>query len=395
MQKELFSFHIECVEKKALSTVVDTASATQNGDRFLQSNFWASFKSQHGWTQLLFSVQGTYNHSTKKSSTPEPVSAEFSFTCSVLVRRFARFFSIAYIPMGPDIPLFLATSTPSNSENACLTDYLQLLAQFSKQIRPFLPKQTLCVRADPPIDFLTIETRDNFIKTTLRRQKKLHKPPTDIQPPDTTILDLSKSEEELLATMKAKWRYNIRLSEKKGVEISSEGIDGIDTFYALYEETSKRDAIAIHSKNYYKSLFELGEQHGKNFKVSVYIAKHEGDALAAIITLFTKTEAVYLYGASSNAKRNLMATYLLQWKAIQDAKHYGSKLYDFYGMPPTDDENHPMHGLYRFKTGFGGTNIHRPGSIDVMLSPIYLAYIFAEKLRGFYYKRIKKRLVGR
>lgn len=294
--------------------------------------------------------------------------------------------------MGPDIPLFL--DAPTKTENSSLADYLHLLVQFSHFIRPFLPKQTLCVRIDPPIDFLTTETRDNFIQKNLRRQHKLHKPLTNIQPPDTTILNLSKNDDDLLAAMKQKWRYNIRLAEKKGVEVYSAGIDGIDTFYALYEETSKRDAIAIHHKQYYKSLFELSS-HYKGFKVSVYIAKHEEEPLAAIITLFTASEAVYLYGASSNKKRNLMATYLLQWKAIQDAKQYGSKQYDFYGMPPTDDENHPMHGLYRFKTGFGGTNIHRPGSIDIMLSPVYVPYILAEKLREFYYKRIKKCLAGR
>ena len=127
----------------------------------------------------------------------------------------------------------------------------------------------------------------------------------------------------------------------------------------------------------------------------LYIAEHENDALAAVIVLFAKNEAVYLYGASSNVKRNLMPAYLLQWTAVLQAKRAGCLTYDFYGMPPTDDEKHPMHGLYRFKTGFGGKIIHRPGSIDVPLSPLYVPFALAERLRMFYHKRLKKLFVRR
>ena len=129
--------------------------------------------------------------------------------------------------------------------------------------------------------------------------------------------------------------------------------------------------------------------------VSLYIAKHENDTLAAIITLFTPYQATYVYGASCNIKRNLMPAYLLQWTAIKDAKNFGSKTYDFYGMPPRDDETHPMYGLYRFKTGFSGQNTHRIGSIDIATSPLYKPYKTAEKLRSFYFKKIKKAIVGR
>ena len=210
-------------------------------------------------------------------------------------------------------------------------------------------------------------------------------------------MDLTKSEDELLANMKSKWRYNIRLAEKKGVEIVKGTSKDIDVFYDLYLETSKRDGIAIHSKKYYQDLLELSESRNSkgNPLVTLYIAKHENDNLAAIITLFTPYQATYVYGASSNLKRNLMPAYLLQWNAIKDAKKFGSKSYDFYGMPPTDDENHPMHGLYRFKTGFSGQNKHRLGSIDVAISPLYSAYKMAEKLRSFWFKKIKKALKGR
>ena len=90
-----------------------------------------------------------------------------------------------------------------------------------------------------------------------------------------------------------------------------------------------------------------------------------------------------------------MPAYLVQWTAIKDAKAFGSKIYDFYGMPPTDDENHPMHGLYLFKTGFGGAHVHRPGSFDIPLSSLYSFYTLAENARAFWNKKILKKIRGR
>ncbi|HZK19204.1 MAG TPA: peptidoglycan bridge formation glycyltransferase FemA/FemB family protein, partial [Treponemataceae bacterium] len=177
----------------------------------------------------------------------------------------------------------------------------------------------------------------------------------------------------------------------------------IDYFYDLFKETAERDRIATHSKSYYKSLLELSENktandiNKKDVQVRLYVAHaplengDAGEALAAIIVLFAKGgQAVYLYGASSNKKRNLMPAYLLQWTAIQDAKQFDCISYDFYGIPPTNNKDHPMHGLWRFKTGFGGKNIHRLGSIDLPLSRWYYIYIKLEKIRTWYYKVFKK-----
>ena len=342
-------------------------------EHYLQTDFWADFKSMHGWKKMLFRV--TYGSEC--------------FYLSILVRRFAKIFHLAYVPMGP--------------WNSCMEDdekLLEIINLISKELKKHLPKNTICIRFDPPIEFNSPEERDLFVKKNLCGNKKfkpMKKNAVDIQPPDTTILDLTKTEEELLLGMKNKWRYNIHLAEKKGVEVIRSTSQNIDTFYSLYLETSKRDGIAIHSKQYYKDLLELSENSTLNTTplVRLYIARHENDNLAAIITLFTPYQATYVYGASSNVKRNLMPAYLLQWTAIKDAKDFGSKTYDFYGMPPTDDENHPMHGLYRFKTGFGGQNKHRIGSVDVAVSSIYPLYKTAEKIRSFWYKKIKKVMAGR
>ena len=366
---------------------------------FLQTRFWASFKAMHGWTPYFF----------EGIAVTKDDNSRINFNITVLVRKLKSFISIAYIPLGVELP-----KCAENTQNAeCAEtpktsishiqynsdEYLFLLQDTARELKKLLPPTVFCIRFDPPIEFYTNEERTEYLrmykKTDTGEKVLLKKSPTDVQPPDTVLLPLDKTEEELLSAMKPKWRYNIRLAEKKGVTVKAAGAESIDSFYKVFMETAARDRIAVHSKDYYKSLLELPAD-GSHVKTTLYIAEHEGETLAGIITLFTDTEAVYLYGASSDNKRNLMPAYLLQWTAIQDAKKFGSKVYDFYGIPPTDDEHHPMHGLYRFKTGFGGTVVHRAGSIDMPTKrTLYGIYIFLEKLRAFYFKKVRKLLKHR
>ena len=391
-----------------MSTDTQSVHGTQ---RFLQTAFWASFKEAHGWKAFFFKADPSGNlrvsgvpDSDEENGKGGPTQNEDCLT--VLVRTFSlkiKKYSLAYIPMAPEM-----------KEGEEHEAYLERLCGIANKIRPFLPADTMFVRYDCPIDFEDIEGRDTFVRKTgqIARQKKLplRIAPVAVQPPDTTILDLKKSEDEILASMKSKWRYNIRLAAKKGVEVScyhgdeADFPEKFDEFYRLFELTSERDGVNFHGKEYYQDLIGRSRmahsegcgETGTSPLVSLYLAKHEGDYLAGIITLFCPREAVYLYGASGNIKRNLMAAYLLQWTAIRDAKAYACPEYDFYGMPPTDDEGHPMHGLYLFKTGFGGRLVHRPGSFDVPLRPFsYRLYIAAERARAFFFRKIVKRLKGR
>lgn len=344
--------------------------------RFQQKDFWCDFKCAHGWSKV--SVGGV----------------------NVLCRTFKKAFSISYIPLAPE------KLAGENDE-----EYIKRVGELTSQIKPLLPKNNLCVRYDLPLDFATCEERDSFVKNVPSLAKKtkvnIKKNSVDIQPPDSTYLDLSKTEEELLAGMKNKWRYNVRYAEKHGVAVravtasSSDFEKDLNSFYELYKTTASRDGIGLHPLSYYKDLMERGakaetaESLEQKTKITLYIASHEGEDLAAIITLFNESEAIYLYGCSGNNKRNLMPAYLVQWTAIRDAKSYGSKIYDFYGMPPTNDENHPMHGLYLFKTGFGGAEVHRPGSFDMPTSPLYSLYTLAENARAFWHKKVMKKIRGR
>lgn len=429
--------------------------------RFLQTDFWAAFKANHGWKALSFFIDAegqllpdavcdyknrqdkNSSRLTNGSSHAQIVSSisfvpatngrsgenetekeekdstlvfvdktmqvendsssiqKTVFRLSVLVRSFSvkvRKFSIAYIPMAPE---------RGAGEDA--SAYRLRLQSLADALKPYLPRNTICVRFDPPVDFATCEERDTFAVALASASGKssgaLFRAPVAVQPPDTVLLPLAPGEEELLASMKSKWRYNIRLAEKKGVSVrayhaSDSGFpEAFEHFYELFETTSKRDGVSFHAKSYYRDLLERGcPDAGEPDKpvITLYLAQHEQDYLAGIITLCCAREAVYLYGASGNVKRNYMPAYLLQWTAIRDAKQAGVPVYDFYGMPPTDDPGHPMHGLYLFKTGFGGNIVHRPGSFDVPLRRHgYRAYIAAEQVRAWWHRKVLKKIKGR
>ena len=373
-------------------------SPSGNDGSFLQTPFWGLFKSRHGWNLIRARASFGAGELSQK---------QFDF--SILVRSFAKgFFSLAYIPLFPNAELLQAAGvfgTEANS-NEGGKNFSLLLSELAQALKALLPQNTICVRFDPQVEFATPQERDGFNKNVaLASNGAAKKNAVDIQPPDTTQVDLTKPEEEILAAMKSKWRYNIKLAQKKGVVVQKAARDSaslraaLDVFYDLYKVTSERDGIAMHAKSYYQDLLEFSaerERAGEDVpQVNLYIAKHEDDNLGAIMTLFSKTEAVYLYGCSSNVKRNLMPNFLLQWTAMQDAKAYGSRYYDMYGMPPTDDPSHPMHGLYLFKSGFGGKSVHRVGSYDVQLSAIYKFCVLAENMRAFWHKKVLKKIRGR
>ena len=438
------------------------SSAHENDGTFLQTPFWCEFKARHGWTYRRFEIEYTLpplnadegcekSKKILKQVQDDNVRAELA----VLNRSFAKgFFSIAYIPLFPKLPYECTPeevldkafsddneavveceqserientsekvsirpsdySTTSVISQEIITpetqaiEFAHFLSELAIALKPELPKNTIAIRFDPDVSFTNPEDRDLFNYgmqlITYADRLKIRKNSVDIQPPDSTLVDLTGTEEEILEKMHSKWRYNIRLSERKGVVIHRYlGNDinlseKIDKFYELTKITNARDGNASHSKAYYADLIKSSAEEvaaGKDVPViSLYIAEHEGEEIASIMTLFSHDEAIYLYGASSNNKRNLMPNHLLQWTAMKDAKAYGSKYYDMYGMPPEGkDENHPMHGLYMFKANFGGKNIHRTGSWDIPLKAIYHPYSAAEKLRAFWHKKVIKKLKGR
>lgn len=412
------------------------SSSHENDGTFLQTPFWCEFKARHGWTYRRFEIEYTLpplnaeEGCEKSKETLKQVQGDIiRKEVSVLNRSFAKgFFSIAYIPLFPKLPYectpedLLDKAFDDEGDTAALAgqeiitpetqtiEFAHFLKELAAALKPELPTNTIAIRFDPDVAFSSPEDRDLFnygMKTVAYADRlKLRKNSVDIQPPDSTLVDLTGTEDEILEKMHSKWRYNIRLSERKGVAIHRYlGNDinlseKIDKFYELTKITNARDGNASHAKAYYLDLIKSSAEEiskGRDVPViSLYIAEHEGEEIASIMTLFSHDEAIYLYGASSNNKRNLMPNHLLQWTAMKDAKAYGSKYYDMYGMPPEGkDENHPMHGLYMFKANFGGKNIHRTGSWDIPLKFVYRPYSAAEKLRAFWHKKVIKKLKGR
>ena len=298
---------------------------------FLQSSFWGRFKSHFGWTPWAFMAEWE--------------SGAYSETKPLLVlrRKIAFGIFLAYVPWGPELP----ANTPR----------IEATEELAVRLRDMLPKNTVFIRFDLPWEETAVQMPPSFVRSAV-----------DIQPPDTVIIDLTRPMTMIMENMKPKWRYNARLAIKKGVKVYQAGTEKLDVFHGLLSETARRDGILIHGFEYYKTLFEAsctasGSFPNKN-ELRLYLAEHEGEIIAGIVTLFRCKDAVYLYGASSNNKRNLMAPYALQIKAMEDAKAYGCTEYDLFGIPPNNDPSHPMAGLYLFKTGFGGKIIHRAGCWD-------------------------------
>jgi len=206
------------------------------------------------------------------------------------------------------------------------------------------------------------------------------------QPKDTLLLDLSQTQDELFAHMHSKTRYNIRLAEKKGVEIRRE--PSAEVFYVLNTQTTSRDNFRSHEKAYYEKMLaqDMCEQ---------FTAYYEGVPIASNICVYGSQSYVYLHGASSNEHRNVMAPYLLQWVQIQHAKQLGLATYDFWGISPSTPARpqtsfHHLSwnvddvwtGVTRFKAGFGGFQACYADAFEVMLSGVwYRLYKFVSALR--------------
>ncbi|MFC1618278.1 lipid II:glycine glycyltransferase FemX [Patescibacteria group bacterium] len=195
----------------------------------------------------------------------------------------------------------------------------------------------------------------------------------EIQPRDTVMVDLAKTEEEILKNMKSKWRYNVRLSKRKGVKIrQSTDEKDLDKFYDIARVTAERDKFHIHEEKYYRALLK---NLGPPGYVKLFVAEYEGKVLAVNIVSFYKDTATYMHGASSNEHRNLMAPHLLQWEAMRAAKNTGLIKYDLYGVAPADEPDHHWAGISRFKLGFGGERVRYVGAFDLVYSKFWYSMV--------------------
>lgn len=270
-------------------------------------------------------------------------------TCLTVKQKLPFGKSWLWIPYGPLIK--------KGFEEMALPQIFEDLARISEE------EEVIFCRVEPPGGFPEeVGFRETNVSYT---------------PRSTLLLDLTLSEEKLLAQMKPKGRYNIKIAKKHGIVISQsdESEKDLNAFYKILQETGGRDQFGIHTKSYYSSLL-------KSLPATLFLARHgsrNGEVLAGIIVVFFRDTATYYYGASSNGSRNLMAPYLLQWEAILEAKRRGIKTYDFLGI--ADNPRHSWAGITKFKRQFGGLEKSYPQAFEIIYRPFWFTfYQLAKKL---------------
>ena len=238
------------------------------------------------------------------------------------------------------------------------------------------------VRVEPGTEVV----RDEILRFARNDKLKTVKAPHDMQPKETFVVDIGKSEEELLAGMKPKVRYNVRLAEKKGVRVfrtTDEKYRKI--FVDRVTRTADRKGIMPHPRSYYETMLAtlLGDT------ATLFVAEHEGDILGINLVIFFGDTAIYLHGGSADVKREYMAPFLLQWHAIREARRLGCVRYDFGGVRMGQESRNSgsdsWAGITRFKVGFSPTTAPTvfPGCYDIVLSPTrYFLYRFFSAVRS-------------
>ncbi len=271
--------------------------------------------------------------------------------------------SYLYCPRGPALNWNKEQGTRSQ---------LKLLLDKIKEIAK--QEKAIFLRIDPPV---SIQSTDY----SLQQIKKMGfmKGQKEIQPKCTLVLSIKGPEEEILAQMKSKTRYNIRLASKKKVKVKkSTDPKDVEIFWQLAHQTSERDAFFYHPKEHYQKMIEI---LGPKNLAKLFIAYYKDKPLACNIVTFFKNTAFYSHGASSSEHRNLMAAYIAQWEAICDAKKQGFKYYDFWGI---SEEDRSWAGITRFKRGFAPyiTPTCYIGSQDLPYSKFwYKLYNLVHKIR--------------
>ena len=181
-----------------------------------------------------------------------------------------------------------------------------------------------------------------------------------MQPPRTITIDIARSDDEILAAMHPKTRYNIRLGPKKDVVVREAQPIDLPAFNALMQTTGARDGFFVHSAEYYEAAYQLFVPTGQ---AKLLVATYQEQIIAGIFVFAQGDRAWYFYGASGEAERQRMPNYALQWAGLQWAKSLGCKEYDLWGVPDEDeatleahylDRHDDLWGVYRFKRGFGG-----------------------------------------
>jgi lipid II:glycine glycyltransferase (peptidoglycan interpeptide bridge formation enzyme) len=325
----------------------NTFVASSRYGHILQSWEWGELKRRQGWAPLRVAL--TADGSIRAAA-------------QVLVRRLPYGFGrIAYVPRGPAVDF---------ADRALVAELLAALRGLAAE------RDVISLKIEP-------EALDGPVAAELAALGLEPAPPVQMR--SSIWVDVSASDDELLARQKQKTRYNIRLAAKKGVTVSRASVDGLDDWYRMYEVTARRDGFVIHDLEYYRSILEILEPRDM---AALLLAHHDGDLLAGIIVFAFGAKAQYMYGASGNQKRNLMAPYLLQWEGMRWARERGARIYDLWGIPDRLEENEELWGVYRHKRGYGGEIVRYAGAFDMIQTPI--RHFALERIARPLFKRVSR-----
>lgn len=319
----------------------DNFVATHPAGHLLQTTGWGQLKAEVGWDWEVV-----------LNGTPEAPQAGALVLYRALPLGLG---TVAYVPRGPVVAW---------EDRATVEALLRAVHRAARRRRAWA-----C--------WVEPELLDGHAGAAVLRALRYRPPVRGIQPRRTILVDLTPTEDEILAAMKSKTRYNIRLSQRKGIQVRQGTLADIPLFYHLMQETGARDAFGIHTEAYYRRAYELFAPRGQ---VALLLAELNGEPLAGVLVFAVGERAWYIAGGSSNRHRNLMPTYGVQWAAMQWARARGCTVYDLWGIPDADEEvlersfterSDGLWGVYRFKRGFGGRVVRYIGLWERALHPLY------------------------
>ena len=325
------------------------------GSHFLQTTEWAEVKHTVGWSRQELTWRDDEGNIT---------SGAQLLVRSMRLLRFGPRLSVGYVPRGPLI----------DWENAAYREkVIESLEQYARQ------HKLVFIKIDPEAVIGTgIEdstpTNDTPGTTLIAelQQRGWRYSPEQIQFKNTMMLDLSGSEEDWMARMKQKTRYNIRLAIKNEIKVRKAEAEDLSMLYKMYAETANRDGFIIRPEDYYLDVWSRFMQA---HMAEGLVAEFEGIPLAGLIYFYLGSRAWYVYGMSTNKMREKMPNYLLQWEAMRTAKEKGCTVYDLWGAPDTFEKTDPMYGVYRFKEGLGAEVVRTVGAWDFPANSIlYFIY---------------------
>lgn len=321
-------------------------------DILFQTPYWGRVKRQLGCQALAFDIAG-----------PSRPRGDLL----VLIQSIGDRDAIAYVPQGPEYG-------PGPE------DYGRYLESLSEALVHHVDPNVVCIRYDLPWESqYAREIREQrwqgYPEPRLRemrmnfgtREWNLRKATVDMTVASSLIVDLTGTEAQLLGRMKPKTRYNIGLARRKGVKVVSASMDMLPDFFSLYCQTAARNGFVSCDYRHFAAMFSPLVRQQEQTEILFLLASHNQNLLAGAIVALSGQRAVYLYGASATAHRQLMGPYAVHWAAMQHARQHGCADYDMGAVSPGLNPDHPFYGLYRFKTGFGGRIDFRTGSWDFPL----------------------------